>query len=51
LLLLEGIIETPGLAPRLSEVLRPKPETKAPDVKTQKINAQKTGARKQGAHK
>jgi transcriptional regulator with XRE-family HTH domain len=40
-LLIEAILETPGLAPRLAEVLRPKLEPKAQEPK----------ARKAGAHK
>ena len=44
LLLLEAILETPGLAPRLVEVLRPKIAPKASGEK-----ASKPGARKQGA--
>jgi transcriptional regulator with XRE-family HTH domain len=66
LLLLEAILETPGLMPRLSEVLRPKPEaiapardkqeprprrTKAQNPETRKQAAQKNGVRKQGARK
>jgi transcriptional regulator with XRE-family HTH domain len=44
LLLLEAILETPGLAPRLAEVLRPKLEQKKNGLK-----AQKPAVRKQGA--
>jgi transcriptional regulator with XRE-family HTH domain len=44
LLLLEAILETPGLAPRLAEVLRPKLEQKRSELK-----AQKPAGRKQGA--
>jgi transcriptional regulator with XRE-family HTH domain len=61
LILLEAILETPGLMPRLSEVLRPKaeskaPETKAPEkkngsLKAQRPSGQPEGARKQGARK
>jgi len=47
LLLLEMILETPGLAPRLVEVLRPKVEPKAHEQK--KHEAHKPGGRKQGA--
>lgn len=36
LILLEAILETPGLAPRLAEVLRPKLEPKPPEPQTQK---------------
>jgi transcriptional regulator with XRE-family HTH domain len=43
LMLLEAILDTPGLAPRLAEVLRPKLE-----AKNQK-KAQKPATRKQGA--
>lgn len=46
LLLLEAILETPGLAPRLAEVLRPKLVPKPHEA-----HAQKPGARKQGAQK
>jgi transcriptional regulator with XRE-family HTH domain len=51
LLLLEAIIETPGLMPRLTEVLRPKQEPAAPkqktgDLKTQRPNGHGAGARK-----
>jgi transcriptional regulator with XRE-family HTH domain len=56
LLLLESILDTPGLMPRLSEVLRPKAEAKTPepkprDLKARKPNGQAAGARKQGARK
>jgi transcriptional regulator with XRE-family HTH domain len=66
LLLLEAILETPGLTPRLSEVLRPKLEpaarqagprqpktrsTEAPQPKARPTGARKPGARKQGAQK
>jgi transcriptional regulator with XRE-family HTH domain len=44
LMLLEAILETPGLAPRLAEVLRPKLEHKRSELK-----AQKPAIRKQGA--
>jgi transcriptional regulator with XRE-family HTH domain len=44
LMLLEAILETPGLAPRLAEVLRPKLEHKKNEMR-----AQKPAARKQGA--
>jgi transcriptional regulator with XRE-family HTH domain len=47
LLLLEMILETPGLAPRLADVLRPKVEPNAHELK--KRDAHKPGARKQGA--
>jgi transcriptional regulator with XRE-family HTH domain len=46
LMLLEAILETPGLAPRLAEVLRPKLEPKA-----QEPIARKPAVRKQGAQK
>ncbi len=45
LLLLESILETPGLVPRLTEVLRPKPEQAANRV------GHRVGTRKQGAVK
>jgi transcriptional regulator with XRE-family HTH domain len=56
LLLLEAILETPGLMPRLSEVLRakpalPAPETKNGDLKARKPNSQAAHAQKQGARK
>ncbi|HWG21843.1 MAG TPA: helix-turn-helix domain-containing protein [Terracidiphilus sp.] len=62
LLLLESILETPGLAPRLSEVLRPAREAQtakpngaaAPAIhksETRKPDSRKPGERKQGAHK
>jgi transcriptional regulator with XRE-family HTH domain len=56
LLLLEAILETPGLAPRLAEVLRPKLEPaaqqpKALQTKTQQASARKPGVRRQGAQK
>jgi transcriptional regulator with XRE-family HTH domain len=66
LLLLEAILETPGLLPRLSEVLRPKlePKTqqdgarksktrqpKTPQAETRQVSARKPGVRKQGAQK
>jgi transcriptional regulator with XRE-family HTH domain len=66
LLLLEGILETPGLLPRLSEVLRPKlepkaqqniarqPKTRQPKTKqaeTRQRSARKPGVRRQGAQK
>jgi transcriptional regulator with XRE-family HTH domain len=44
-LLVEAILETPGLAPRLAEVLRPKLEPK-----THEPEARKPGVRKRGAH-
>jgi transcriptional regulator with XRE-family HTH domain len=54
LLLLEAILETPGLAPRLAEVLRPKlsknaqePQLKTANSKTS--SSRQPGARKQGA--
>jgi transcriptional regulator with XRE-family HTH domain len=46
LLLLEAILETPGLAPRLSEVLRPKHDTKMQEPKAQEPKARKVGAHK-----
>jgi len=46
LLLLEAILETPGLAPRLMEVLRSKSESGANEK-----NGHKVGTREQGAHK
>jgi len=60
LLLLEAILETPGLAPRLTEVLRPKLQPKAKQVedKAFKLNQvqakqpnKQPGARRQGAKK
>jgi transcriptional regulator with XRE-family HTH domain len=56
LLLLEAILETPGLAPRLTEVLQPKleaqtHESRTHESKTQAQPAQKAAARKRGAHK
>jgi transcriptional regulator with XRE-family HTH domain len=61
LLLLEAILETPGLMPRLGEVLRPKLEPAArqasgrqPKVdrpSTRQGSARQPGARKQGAQK
>ncbi len=45
LMLLEAILETPGLAPRLAEVLRPKLQQKKNE------NAQQPAVRKQGAQK
>jgi len=49
LLLLEAILETPGLAPRLAEVLQPKIAPKAREA--QEHDSHKPEARKQGAHK
>jgi transcriptional regulator with XRE-family HTH domain len=59
LLLLEAILETPGLMPRLSEVLRPKLEpaaqqasprqTKTRQTKSRQGGARKPGVRRQGA--
>ena len=46
LMLLEAILETPGLAPRLAEVLRPKLAPKTPGPKEQKPAARRQGARK-----
>jgi transcriptional regulator with XRE-family HTH domain len=46
LLLLEAILETPGLMPRLSEVLRPKLE-----ARTQEPRARSPKAQERGAHK
>ena len=56
LLLLESILETPGLMPRLSEVLRPKAQSEAPaatdgNPKARKANGHMAGARKQGARR
>jgi transcriptional regulator with XRE-family HTH domain len=66
LLLLEAILETPGLLPRLSEVLRPKLEPKTQQdgarksktrqpktrqAETRQVSARKPGVRKQGAQK
>jgi transcriptional regulator with XRE-family HTH domain len=52
LLLLESILETPGLMPRLSEVLRPKAESGAVaadgDLKVRKGNGRVAGERKRG---
>jgi transcriptional regulator with XRE-family HTH domain len=48
LILLETVLDTPGLAPRLAEVLRTKPEPKAPEnAKPEK--AKKAAARKGAA--
>ncbi|HEX8712414.1 MAG TPA: helix-turn-helix transcriptional regulator [Terracidiphilus sp.] len=46
LLLLEAILETPGLVPRLTEVLRPKTEPGANEK-----NGYRVGTRKQGGQK
>jgi transcriptional regulator with XRE-family HTH domain len=46
LLLLEAILETPGLMPRLAEVLRPRHENKAHEG-----NAHKPAVRRQGAQR
>ena len=61
LLLLEAILETPGLTPRLTEVLRPKLEpaaqaassrqTKTRQAKMRQAGARKPGVRRQGAQK
>ena len=51
LLLLEGILETPGLLPRLTEVLRPKLEPAAQQTKPLQASARKPGVRRQGAPK
>ena len=56
LLLLETILETPGLMPRLSEVLQSKPAAamaapKNGDLKARKSNGKLPSARKQGASK
>jgi transcriptional regulator with XRE-family HTH domain len=51
LLLLESIIETPGLMPRLSEVLRPKAEKKDGDGKARAAEEKPARARKQGARR
>lgn len=51
LLLLEGILETPGLLPRLTEVLRPKLEPAAQQTKPLQASARKPGVRRQGAQK
>lgn len=53
LLLLESILETPGLAPRLAEVLRPKKQTDGEKtVADDRTLVRKTGpTRKQGAQK
>jgi len=56
LLLLEAILETPGLAPRLVEVLRPKLEPQKREHKTHERKllddaAHQPDARRQGAHK
>lgn len=44
LLLLEAILETPGLAPRLTEVLRPKIAPRERDEKVGKVRTRKHGA-------
>ena len=46
LLLLEAILETPGLMPRLTEVLRPKLEPKTQEPKARIPIAQERGAHK-----
>jgi transcriptional regulator with XRE-family HTH domain len=46
LLLLEAILETPGLSQRLAEVLRPNPETNKPEKPAQKPAARRRGAQK-----
>jgi transcriptional regulator with XRE-family HTH domain len=46
LMLLEAILETPGLAPRLAEVLRPRLESKTHLPKTRKPAARRQGAEK-----
>lgn len=46
LILLESILETPGLAPRLAEVLRPKLEPKVHEPQTQKTSPKGRGAQK-----
>jgi transcriptional regulator with XRE-family HTH domain len=61
LLLLEAILETPGLAPRLAEVLRPKLQPKAGQAESggpkpksanpKPASSRQPGARKQGAKK
>jgi transcriptional regulator with XRE-family HTH domain len=61
LLLLEAILETPGLAPRLAEVLRPKLQPKASQAEIGRpkpksanpkpASSRQPGARKQGAKK
>jgi hypothetical protein len=56
LLLLEAIMETPGLLPRLTEVLRPKLEPAAQkaglrQTKTRQAAARQPGVRKQGARR
>ena len=51
LLLLEAILETPGLMPRLTEVLRPKLEPNAQQHQPKQLNPRQPGARKQGAKK
>jgi transcriptional regulator with XRE-family HTH domain len=51
LLLLESILDTPGLMPRLSEVLRPAAETKETVAKARGAGAKPAGARKQGARR
>ncbi len=46
LILLESILETPGLAPRLAEVLRPKREPSTHEAQAQKTSARGRGARR-----
>lgn len=46
LLLLEAILETPGLVPRLADVLRPKP-----DSSVNERGGNRLGARKQGGNR
>ena len=49
LLLLEAILQTPGLMPRLAEVLRPKLEPNAQQHQPKQLNSRQPGERKQGA--
>jgi len=51
LLLLEAILETPGLTPRLTEVLRPKLEPAAQPASPRQTKTRQTKARQSGARK
>jgi len=51
LLLLEAILETPGLAPRLAEVLRPKLSKKTHEFQPQTANSEPSSSRQPGARK
>ena len=51
LLLLEAILEPPGLAPRLSEVLLPKLSKKALELQPNTVEPKPSGSRQPGARK